>query len=226
MAEPGGAKSKAKKKRERQKARKKEKQVAQKTAGGGAALQEKLAFSEPEPEPESEPKPEPQELLLKLTSEAPLGPMFEFGTAEVLQWLESVEGLTGKQRAAIKDRLEEDVHRPGPARDDRAERAAAAAGVRRSRGGAAGAGGARQICASAGARSCDVSDLPASVRRQHCATDDGMRPHFLRRLPGRDAAATLWDKEAELSEVPDGVLSAEGAGGRATGQLRHHVMCE
>ena len=110
MAEPGGAKSKAKKKRERQKARKKEKQVAQKTAGGCAALQEKLAFSEPEPEPESEPKPEPQELLPKLTSEAPLGPMFEFGTAEVLQWLESVEGLTGKQRAAIKDRLEEDVY--------------------------------------------------------------------------------------------------------------------
>ena len=40
--------------------------------------------------------------------EALAGPMAEFGAAEVLRWLETVEGLTGAQRAAIKDMLVED----------------------------------------------------------------------------------------------------------------------
>ena len=33
--------------------------------------------------------------------DAPAGPMAEFGAAEVLRWLETVEGLTGAERAAI-----------------------------------------------------------------------------------------------------------------------------
>ena len=40
--------------------------------------------------------------------EAPVGPMAEFGAAEVLRWLETIEGLTGAQRAAIKAMLVED----------------------------------------------------------------------------------------------------------------------
>ena len=41
-----------------------------------------------------------------------LGPMAsaEFGTAEVLRWLETVEGLAGPQRAAIRARLEEEEY--------------------------------------------------------------------------------------------------------------------
>ena len=39
--------------------------------------------------------------------EAPAGLMAEFGAAEVLRWLETVEGLTGAQRAAIRAMLVE-----------------------------------------------------------------------------------------------------------------------
>ena len=40
--------------------------------------------------------------------EALAGPMAEFGAAEVLRWLETIEGLTGAQRAAISAMLLED----------------------------------------------------------------------------------------------------------------------
>ena len=42
--------------------------------------------------------------------EAPAGPMDEFGAAEVLRWLETVDGLSDRQRAAIKDRLEDEEY--------------------------------------------------------------------------------------------------------------------
>ena len=36
------------------------------------------------------------------------GPMADFETAEALRWLQTVEGLTGAQRAAIRDLFVED----------------------------------------------------------------------------------------------------------------------
>ena len=70
---------------------------------------------EPMPEDPSEPKPvlamSADVEIGGITSaepEAPAGPMADFGAAEVLRWLEAVEGLTGAQQTAIKDMLMED----------------------------------------------------------------------------------------------------------------------
>ena len=41
-------------------------------------------------------------------SAAPAGPMAEYGSSAVLQWLETVEGLTGAQRAAVRAMIMED----------------------------------------------------------------------------------------------------------------------
>ena len=77
-------------------------------------------LEEPMPEDPSEPallEPEP---VLNMSAdvetagrtsaepEALAGPMAEFGAAEVLRWLETVEGLAGAQRAAIRAMLVED----------------------------------------------------------------------------------------------------------------------
>ena len=72
--------------------------------GDGAAV-EPAAMAEPEPEPTvAEPE------LLNGSAEVPLCPMAEFGTAEVLRWLDTVVGLSGAQRAAVKGRLEEEEY--------------------------------------------------------------------------------------------------------------------
>ena len=55
----------------------------------------------PAPNPEPEPEP-PMEMVSEPNA---LGRMAEFGIAEVLRWLDTVESLTEPQRAAIKDRF-------------------------------------------------------------------------------------------------------------------------
>ena len=82
-------------------------------------------LEEPMPEDPSEPsllEPESQPALVNLpatvepggeTSTEPMalaGPMADFETAEALRWLQTVEGLTGAQRAAIRALFVEDEY--------------------------------------------------------------------------------------------------------------------
>ena len=57
-------------------------------------------------EPEPEPEPEPELTVHK--PDALAGPMAEFGTVEVLRWLETVQGLTESELVAIKAKLVEE----------------------------------------------------------------------------------------------------------------------